>query len=230
MLVGGLTMAKDDLTAKRVGHKGADVWDKDKGTHRRVVEPTVIMLGIHPKARLALQRAEESLAEAQEAADSSAKNALYLMESRLPDVDTSLLQEMEYAAKLPVTAALLESRGDKSPRKHNKSIRSMIARIAFRLPSPSKAIGESEDKLRELCLQMYHLFTANEVAMDAYDLQQKILNSPDHNKSAKLIVSETVLPGVDVAIMFEKASVEPTSSGVVVSLGTNGVFVESRGD
>lgn len=208
VLVGGVAMAKGNLYAKLVGHKGVHVWDPQKGRSRRVVQKTVIMLGLDPRTRQQRDKAEERLHPAEEMASESAKNVEYLMDKAELLVSKPVLDKARFLVKTPINESLLTQKGVEAASQMNRELRNLIAGLASGLPSVSERPDATASGVGELCLQLYNLYAANDLVMQYYLTSNRGLAGLELNPNAVLVVSETVYPGVEVTIGFTTAVVE----------------------
>ncbi|MBN1592153.1 MAG: DUF342 domain-containing protein [Candidatus Coatesbacteria bacterium] len=221
VLVGGILMAGGSVFASRVGHKGADVRDTSKGgAIARIVESTVVMLGLPPRIRRDHLESRSRLSLAEKLGRASAQNAAYLLDNGMSGIDSSLSERAAFLVKAPVTQEFLESMGAGSALETNEELRVIVAEIAGRLPSPMHA--ESKDaEIQNLALQLYHLYVANKFIVDLFEENIRRLSCPELNAAAELRAKEMVHEGVKVTIGFKEVEIGEDMGGTVFRL-TNG--------
>jgi len=230
VLIGGLVVARDGVYAKQAGHKGVEVWDNKKGRHKRVVEKTRVQLGLHPKTRMAYNESLASLRDAEEMASLAAKNALYLIDAGVEGISEQAMQEMQFVLKLPASSALVSSLGAEAAAKTNARLRSLIAEMALALPSPSNDSQIKDSKLRELCLQLYHLFVGNGYVAEHFAKTQGILDSPQNNLEAAFEVTEFIFSGVEITLGFTELLVENKMAGTQFTLQDGKIVAQPLDD
>lgn len=225
VLVGGAVVAKGSLRAKQVGHKGAEVWVKEEGRAKRVVEETIIMLGLDPQARDKLRQSERCFTLAQTMSQSAARNVLYLAQTKVPNLDAAIVDEISFIAKAPFTVSLLAAKGTEAATEENERLRAIVAEIAKDLPSPSQKTGQVP-KLREFCLQLFNLYSSNDFVLQYYSAYQQLLTLASIDPDATLTAAEAVYPGVQITIGFERFDVDRKIDGGVFRVSEGRIAVE----
>ena len=218
VLVGGVVMAGGDLTARSVGHKGADLWDKDEGVAKRIVEKTVIMLGLPPQVRKDHLESRSRLPLAEKLGRASAKNVEYLLSQGTPGLDASMVKRAAFIAKAPASKAFLLSKGQEAALEANEELRAIVASIAQELPSPAKHPELQDSAIQSLALQLYHLYVANKFVIELHRQERGRLKSPKLNLDAALHARDIVREGVEITIGFQDFSVDHEMVGTAFRL------------
>ena len=218
VLVGGVLIAGGNLTARRVGHRGADLRDTSKDVSTRVVERTVIMLGLPPQVRRNHIEARSRLSLAEKLGRASAKNAAYIISNGVPGIDDSVSERAAFIAKAPVCEAFLLSKGPEAALDANEELRTIVASIAFSLPSPSEHREDEDSEIQNLALQLYHLYVANRFVIEVHQGNQERLSCPELNMGAALYAQDRVHEGVKITIGFQEVEIDQDMEGAVFRL------------
>ena len=218
VLVGGVVMAGGNLTARSIGHKGVDLWDKSKDRTTHVVEKTVVMLGLPPRMRKDHIESRSRLSLAENVGRASAKNVEYLISQGVEGLGDETAEQAAFVAKAPVSEAFLLSKGQEAAIEANEELRTIVASIAQRLPSPSGHPEFRESKTQNLALHLYHLYAANKFVIDLHRELKERLESPRLNLEAELCARDTVYEGVEITIGFRDVSVGHEMAGTVFRL------------
>ncbi len=226
VLVGGVVMAGGNLTARRVGHKGADLLDKSKGMATHVIEKTVIMLGLPPPVRRDHLEARSRLSLAEKLGRASAKNVQYLISRGVPGMDNAMAERAAFLAKAPVSEAFLLGKGPEAALEANQELQTIVANIALGLPSPSKHPELQDTEIQNLALHLYHLYAANRFVIELCQQEQDRLSCPELNLGAALCAQDTVHEGVEITIGFQDFLVEHEMAGTVFRLADGEIVAQ----
>ncbi|MBN2207871.1 MAG: DUF342 domain-containing protein [Candidatus Coatesbacteria bacterium] len=218
VIVGGVVMAGGSLTARSIGHKGADLWDKSKRTTTHIVEKTVVMLGLPPGMRKDHLESRSRLSLAENVGRTSARNVEYLTSRGIEGLGSETAEQAAFAAKAPISEAFLLSKGQESALEANEELRNIVASIAQKLPLPSRHPELADSRIQNLALQLYHLYAANKFVIDLSREEQERLQSPRLNLDAELCARDIVYEGVEITIGFRDFSVNHEMSGTVFKL------------